>query len=208
MPSFLKILNVLPSLLSLSLLPFFPFRATGIQSLIGRLIEKICNSQFVCQSLLFRRRDEKRKGNTFLQYWRVLFQWKIRYTVFENKILSLSRIFKKDYYFFYFHLPCFCFSILFPLRETKEEKDGFISIGGENCRSSLSNERISTLDKSVSRVIRWQRCQLSRPFFWYRSFPSSRFAGRNDWNGEGNRSLNDDIILIRQQASGNKEKIR
>lgn len=75
---------------------------------------------------------------------------------------------------------CFCFSILFPLRETKEEKDGFISIGGENCRSSLSNERISTLDKSVSRVIRWQRCQLSRPFFWYRSFPSSRFAGRND----------------------------
>lgn len=75
---------------------------------------------------------------------------------------------------------CFCFSILFPLRETKEENDGFISIGGENCCSSLSNERISILDKSVSRVIRWQRCQLSCPFFWYRSFPSSRFAGRND----------------------------
>lgn len=63
-------------------------------------------------------------------------------------------------------------------RRKKRRMDLYRSV--EKIVAPLSNERISTLDKSVSRVIRWQRCQLSRPFFWYRSFPSSRFAGRND----------------------------
>lgn len=126
------------------------------QGSIGRLIEKIAIwkaemrrvyiyvyvSQFVCQSLLFRRRDEKKKGNTFLRYWRVLFQWKIRYTVFENKILSLSRIFKKDYYFFYSHLHLPLLLFFNPIPSSRDERrEGWIYIDRWRKLSLLSIKR-------------------------------------------------------------------